>query len=174
MHRRRGFIRSLGFSCLHRNASFEAATGIPSAKQGRVSTNRVYVNLALRSWNKVEVSIKHRVYGVCVLCLFLLLFLLFHFFHFLHFLETGKVNPLPQTGMPVFWQMRKLTDGPLSNLLFPFQKNSQPSKSWSSKNKSITARQNLKTRSCRDYSNSDSHTFRRQRRKTWQQHDPGF
>ena len=42
---------------------------------------------------QIEVSIKHRVCGVCVLCLSL--FLSFFFFSFLHFLETGKVNPPP-------------------------------------------------------------------------------
>ena len=40
-------------------------------------------------------------------------FLFFFFFHFYIFLETGKAKtPLPQTAMPVFWQMRKFTDGP--------------------------------------------------------------
>ena len=40
--RRCGFINSLGFSCLRRNAFFEAATGTrtPPAKQRRVSTSR--------------------------------------------------------------------------------------------------------------------------------------
>ena len=38
--RRRGFIRSLGFSCLRRNAFFEAATGTPAAKQRRISRSR--------------------------------------------------------------------------------------------------------------------------------------
>ena len=38
--RRRGFIRSLGFSCLRRNAFIEAATWTPPAKQRRVSTSR--------------------------------------------------------------------------------------------------------------------------------------
>ena len=52
----------------------------------------------------MEVSIKHRVYGVRILCLFLLLFLLsfflFFFFSFLHFLKTGKVNPSPPSPKP--------------------------------------------------------------------------
>ena len=71
----------------------------PRPPNRHVWVNESCVNLALRSWNKVEVLIKHRVYGVRVPCLFLLLFLLsfFFFFSFLHFLETGQ-NPPPPNG----------------------------------------------------------------------------
>ena len=55
------------------------------------------VILALRSWNEVEVSMKHRVYGVHVLCLFLLLFLLsfFFFFFIFTFFRNGQGQPPP-------------------------------------------------------------------------------
>ena len=86
----------------------------PGHDQSETCEYEPRVNLALRSQNKVEVSIKHCVSGVRVLCLSLSLFFYFYLFSFLHFLETGKVTPPPpplaldpQTGMPAFWQ----TDG---------------------------------------------------------------
>ena len=65
--------------------------------RNHLSCKREYkpcVNLALRSWKNVEVSIKHRVYGVgvCVLRLFLLFFFFFLSFIFFHILETGNVK----------------------------------------------------------------------------------
>ena len=84
-----------------RSRSFEAATLTPPAKQPETCECEPCVILALRSWNEVEVSIKHRVYGLRVLCLFLLLFLhsfFFFSFSFLHYLETGKVKPPPPNG----------------------------------------------------------------------------
>ena len=45
------------------------------------------------------------------------LFFFFFFFHLTFFRNGQGQTPLPKTGMPVFWQMRKFTDGPLGTLL---------------------------------------------------------
>ena len=77
------------------------------------------VNLALRSWNKVEVSTKHCVYGVRVLCLFLLLFVFlfflfsFFFFHFYIFRNgQGQNPPSPKRACPYFGKCGNLRTVP--------------------------------------------------------------
>ena len=69
------------------------------ARQTETCQYEPCVSLALRSWNKVEVSTKHLVHGVRVLCLFLLLFVFFFFFfHFYIFRNGQGQNPPPPNG----------------------------------------------------------------------------
>ena len=102
-----GVVLFARLECLRRNAPDPSRQRQgPRPPNRHVCECKPCVILALRSWNEVEVSIKHRVYGVRVLCLFLLLFLLsfFLFFFIFTFFRNGQGQPpLPQTGMPVFW-----------------------------------------------------------------------
>ena len=95
---------SLAWIFLSSPERFLRSSDLDPARQTETCQYEPCVNLALHSWNKVEVSTKHRVYGVRVLCLFLLLFvflsfLFLFFFVIFTFLETGKVKtPPPPNG----------------------------------------------------------------------------
>ena len=86
------------------------------ARQTETCEYEPCVNLALRSWNKVEVSDQHRVYGVRVLCLFLLLFVFlfpFFFFHFYIFRNgQGQNPPSPKRACPYFGKCGNLRTVP--------------------------------------------------------------
>ena len=82
-----GWFYSLAWIFLSSPERFLRGSDRDPRRQTETCEYEPCVNLALRSWNKVEVSTKHHVDGVRVLCLFLLLFvfLFFFFFSFLHF-----------------------------------------------------------------------------------------
>ena len=87
------------------------------ARQTETCQYEPCVNLALRSWNKVEVSTKHRVYGVRVLCLFLLLFVFVSFFFFSFYIfrnGQGQNPPLPKRACPYFGKCGNLRTVPYS------------------------------------------------------------
>ena len=110
---RRGFIRSLGFSCLRRNAPFEAATAWDPARQTETCEYEPCVNLALRSRNKVKFRSNIVSIGVRVPVQVVSFFLFLSFFFIFTFFRNGQgQNLLPQTGMPVFWQTRNLRTVP--------------------------------------------------------------